>query len=221
MSRARQGHCSNCKTRCFTLNFVADKIKIVDLFEIPNDIKVNTIKEYLENDIKTTLFFYFCYKCMRVRCGLDNPKECHNFKGNNIFDRFFGFFCPGEKKMYKILTCHCKRHRLDQLNVNYTYNYSFSDCHCSGERKVFATKCNNCRYNLVGFAINYLASVICSFYQTDRNFVFRHCRQLLHDLNFNTMKVCLSEKDVPKEFELLEIEKYHEMYLKADPFFSI
>ena len=33
------------------------------------------------------------------------------------------------------------------------------------------------------------------------------------------MKVCLNEKDVPKEFELLEIDKYLEMCLKTDPFF--
>ena len=121
--------------------------------------------------------------------------------------------------MYEILTCHCKRYRLDQLNVNYTYGYPFSDFHCSGEHKVFAAKCNDCRYNLVGFSRNYFASVICSCYQTGRNFVCRHCRQLLHDLNFNKMKVCLNEKDVPKEFELLEIDKYLEMCLKADPFF--
>ena len=121
--------------------------------------------------------------------------------------------------MYEILTCHCKRYRLDQLNVNYTYGYPFSDFHCSGEHKVFAAKCNDCRYNLVGFSRNYFASVICSCYQTGRNFVCRHCRQLLHDLNFNKMKVCLNEKDVPKEFELLEIDKYLEMCLKTDPFF--
>ena len=47
----------------------------------------------------------------------------------------------------------------------------------------------------------------------------RHCRQLLHNLNFSTIKVCLSEKDALKEFELLEIHKYLEMCLKVDQFF--
>ena len=46
-----------------------------------------------------------------------------------------------------------------------------------------------------------------------------HCKQLLYDLNFNTMKVCLSERYVPKEFKLLEIDKYLKMCLKADPIF--
>ena len=43
-----RGYCSNCKTRCFTLDCLGNKIKIAGLFEIPNDIKVKTIKEYLE-----------------------------------------------------------------------------------------------------------------------------------------------------------------------------
>ena len=33
------------------------------------------------------------------------------------------------------------------------------------------------------------------------------------------MKVCLSERDVPKEFKLLEIDKYLKIFLKADPIF--
>ena len=123
------------------------------------------------------------------------------------------------KNMIKILTCHCKRNCLDQLNVNYAHAYSFDDCRCSGEHKVFATKCNECRYNLVGFVRNYFASVVCYCYRTDRNAMCSHCKQLLYDLNFNTMKVCLSERDVPKEFKLLETDKYLKMCLKADSIF--
>ena len=119
----------------------------------------------------------------------------------------------------KTLTCHCKRNHLDQLNVNYTYTYSFDDCLCSGEHKVLATKCNECQDNLVGFARNYFASVVCYCYRTDRTLVCRHCKQLLYDLNFNMLKVCLSERDMLKEFKLLETDKYLETCLKDDPIF--
>ena len=53
----------------------------------------------------------------------------------------------------------------------------------------------------------------------DRTLVCRHCKQRLYDLNFNTLKVCLSERDVSKEFKLLEIDKYLETYLRTDPNF--
>ena len=39
----------------------------------------------------------------------------------------------------KILTCHCKRKRLNQLGVSYTCTSSFDDCPSSGEHKVYAT----------------------------------------------------------------------------------
>ena len=123
------------------------------------------------------------------------------------------------KNMIKILTCHCKRNHLNQLNINYTYVYSFDDCCCCDEHKVFAGKCNEHWYNLVGFARKFFASVLCYCYRTDRNMMCRHFKQLLYNLNFNTMKVCLSERDVSKEFKLLDLEKYLEMCLKANPTF--
>ena len=100
--------------------------------------------------------------------------------------------------MYKILMFNCKRPRLDQLNVDYKYAFSFNDCLCNIEHKLFAVKCTNCRYNVVGFARNYFASVICSCYQTDENLICRHCKQLVHSLNFSMLKVCIKEKDSPK-----------------------
>ena len=53
--------------------------------------------------------------------------------------------------MYKIVTCNCKRYRLDQLDINYTYSFLFNDCGCSTDHKVFAVEYKICPYNLVGF----------------------------------------------------------------------
>ena len=121
--------------------------------------------------------------------------------------------------MIKILTCNCKRNLLEQLNINCKYAFSFYDCLCNVEDIVFATRCKDCRSNLVGFARNFFASVICYYYQTDKNLVCRHCKQLFYDLNFNTMKISIREKDLQKEIELMEIDKYLEIGLKADPIF--
>ena len=96
---------------------------------------------------------------------------------------------------------------LDQLNI------------CNVEHKVLATRCKSCRYNLVGFARNYFASVVCYCYQTDKNLICRHCKQLLYDLNFNTIKICIRDGEILKEIELKEIDKYLEMCPKADLFF--
>ena len=64
----------------------------------------------------------------------------------------------------------------------------------------------DCFYNLVSFARNYFASAVCYCYQTDKNLVCRHCKQLFYDLNFDTMKICIREKDLMKEIELMETD---------------
>ena len=51
--------------------------------------------------------------------------------------------------------------------------------------------CKGCCYNLVGFAF---APAIYYCYQTDKNLVCRHCKQLFYDLNFDAMKICIREK---------------------------
>ena len=123
--------------------------------------------------------------------------------------------------MFKFLRCNCKRNHLDQLNIDYKYTFSFRDCICNVQDKVLATRCKACRYNLVGFARNYFASIVCYCYQTDKNLVCRHCKQFLYDLNFNTIKICIREQDLLQEIKLMEIDKYLEMCLKADPTFLL
>ena len=61
--------------------------------------------------------------------------------------------------MYKFVTCNCKRYRLDQLEINYTYSFSFEECHCQTDHKIFVVRCKIHPYNLVGFARNYFASI--------------------------------------------------------------
>ena len=46
-----------------------------------------------------------------------------------------------------------------------------------------------------------------------------HCRSLRYALNTDTIKVCLKKEDVLKEFKLIEINKYLEKHLRANPIF--
>ena len=87
--------------------------------------------------------------------------------------------------MLKILMCNYKR---NHLNIDYEYAFSFDDCIYDAEHKILAARCEACHYNLVGFARKYFAFIICYCYQTDKNLVCRHCKQLLYDLNWNTIK---------------------------------
>ena len=50
--------CNNCKTYCFTLNVIVDKMKVVSLSDIPKSIQLKTI-DYLKKDIRSMLFFTF------------------------------------------------------------------------------------------------------------------------------------------------------------------
>ena len=60
-----KGRCSNCKARCFTLNFIAAKIQVASLLDVPGNVQLKKINEYLEMLLKIC----FSYK---IYCGLDN-----------------------------------------------------------------------------------------------------------------------------------------------------
>ena len=153
----KRGRCNNIITR-FTLNFIADKIKIFSLLDTPSDVQLKKIEDCLENDIKSIISFNFCYNCIKVYCSLENPKEFDEIEGKQVFGEIKFF---SSKKMFTILMCDCKKFGLDQLNVKYKSSFYFG-CSCSVEHKIFATKCENCRYNVAGFARNYFSSINCS-----------------------------------------------------------
>ena len=116
--------------------------------------------------------------------------------------------------MFKVLICDCKRFGLDQLNVKYKSSFYFDV-----EHKIFPAKCESCCYNVSGFARNYFPSINCSCQFINKDVACSHCRQLVHSLNSSTIKVCVETNDLPKDFNLIEINKCFEMYLKADPIF--
>lgn len=115
--------------------------------------------------------------------------------------------------------CNCRRAQLDELNVDYKYAFPFDNCLWNTEHKLFAIKCTKCCFNVVGFARNYFASVICLYYQTHQNFVYSHCKQIVHTLNLSMLKFCIEAKKLPKEFDLMEINNYLQKCLKTEPFF--
>lgn len=128
---------------------------------------------------------------MKVACSLDNPDHFHEIKGKKVCVINFLDLLD----MYKTAMCNCKKDYLDQLNVDYKYTFSLNDCLCNTEHKVFAIRCKICRYNIIGFARNYFVSVVRSHDQTNENLICSHCKQLLHALNFSTLKVCIKETD--------------------------
>ena len=71
--KLEKGCCNNCKVICCNLNFLADKINVGRYIDIPSDIEMVPIEQYLMNK-KSMLFFYFCRGCYKVPCSLDNPK---------------------------------------------------------------------------------------------------------------------------------------------------
>ena len=82
----------NFKTRCFTLNFIAGKIKVPSSLDVPNNVWLKKIDEYLESDIKSMLFFYFCFKCVKICCSLDNPNLYNEIKDNQVFGEYDNLF---------------------------------------------------------------------------------------------------------------------------------
>ena len=91
--------------------------------------------------------------------------------------------------MYKIVTCNCKRYRLDQLNITYTYSLFFDNCLCSTEHDILAIKYKVFLYNLVGFARNYFASICCSCVNLNKDMVCFHCTNLVNASNSETIKI--------------------------------
>ena len=79
--------------------------------------------------------------------------------------------------------CSCNMFCLDQLDINYTYTNTFGDCSCDVEHKVFALKCSICKYNLVGFARKYFASIYCFCIDKEKDAVCLHCKRLAVALN--------------------------------------
>ena len=53
----------------------------------------------------------------------------------------------------------------------------------------------------------------------DKDSICDHCRKLKYALNCESTKLCLEKEYVPKKFKLIEMNKYLEKYLKADPIF--
>ena len=51
----------------------------------------------------------------------------------------------------------------------------------------------------------------------NKNVACVHCKRLRDALNCDTIKLCLKKEDLPGEFELVEIKKYLEKYLRTDP----
>ena len=110
--------------------------------------------------------------------------------------------------MYEILMYNCNIIFLDQVNTRYTYSFYFDDCRCNLSHKIFATRCGQCLYNVVGFGRNYFSSMVCNYHSIEKKLVCAHCSPLLHDINYNTLKICISGKNLPKEMKLVEIDKY-------------
>ena len=118
--------------------------------------------------------------------------------------------------MYKILMCSCNRYRLDQQNIDFTYSYLFDDCKCFEDHKIFILRCRMSLYNLVDFTMNYFSSICCDYVYLNKNVVCVHCKRLRDALNSSKTKVCLKKEDVPKEFKLIEINKYLKRHLRVD-----
>ena len=68
-----RGCCNSCKIVCFNFNFLVDKIKIARYIDVPANIEILPIAQYLA-DTKSMLFFYFCREYFKVQCSLDSPE---------------------------------------------------------------------------------------------------------------------------------------------------
>lgn len=75
--------CSNQKI--FTLNFLAEKIKVFGLSVVPDSVEIKPIDDYLKKDVKSMLFFHFCKNCMKIACSLNNPDEFDLIRGEKVW----------------------------------------------------------------------------------------------------------------------------------------
>ena len=61
-----KGRCNNCKIICYHLIFLADKIKIARFGDVPAEVEIKTIEQYL-SDIQKRVIFCFCCGCFKVQ----------------------------------------------------------------------------------------------------------------------------------------------------------
>ena len=115
--------------------------------------------------------------------------------------------------MFKIIMCDCNKSNLSERNIQYESSLFFYDCSGKAEHEIFVIKCENCRYNVINFARNYYSSITWSCKHIGRNLICSHCRRLAYSLNRCVKKNCLKPQDVPKDFHLMEINKYLKMHL--------
>ena len=50
---------------------------------VPKDVQLIEINKYLEK-LQNEPFFYFCYKCIKIHCSLDNPIHFHLLMGKPV-----------------------------------------------------------------------------------------------------------------------------------------
>ena len=115
--------------------------------------------------------------------------------------------------------CSCNRFHLDQLDINYTYAYTCHGCRYDVEHKVFALMCSVCKYNLIGFAGEYFASIDCFCIVKEKDNVCLYSKRFRCWIKSWHNQGCLKEKVVPSEFKFVEIDKYLVIDVKTDLFF--
>ena len=79
-----RGRCTNCKTKCFTLNFVVNKPKLMSEW-VSENINLKPINEYLKKDVDSMIFWHYCQNCFKIVCSLDNFDEKDFLKSKKIF----------------------------------------------------------------------------------------------------------------------------------------
>ena len=55
--------------------------------------------------------------------------------------------------------CDCNRLKLYEQGTEHESSLYFDGCLCQPDHEVFEIKCEDCRYNVYGFARNYFTSV--------------------------------------------------------------
>ena len=68
-----RGCCNSCKIVYFNFNFLVDKIKIARYTDVPANVEILPIVQYLA-DTKSMLFFCFCWGYFKIQCSLDSPE---------------------------------------------------------------------------------------------------------------------------------------------------
>ena len=79
-----RGRCTNCKTKCFTLNFAVNKLKLMSEW-VPENINLKPINEYLKKDVDSMIFWHYCQNCFKIVFSLDNFDEKDFLKSKKIF----------------------------------------------------------------------------------------------------------------------------------------